>query len=59
TVLGDIIGRNYQKSLKGMKTMNSCKLIHEEFLLQRWIMVTEGDGTYLVPIIADDGEFSR
>ena len=32
---------------------------HEEFLLQRWIMVTEGDGRYVVPIIADDGEFSR
>ncbi|EFI4198869.1 hypothetical protein GXU17_001342 [Escherichia coli] len=55
----DITWRNYQKSLKGMKMMNSCKLIHEEFLLQRWIMVTEGDETYVVPIIADDGEFSR
>mgnify|MGYP001623951122 FL=1 len=22
-------------------------------------MVTEGDGRYVVPIIADDGEFSR
>ena len=42
-----------------MKTMNSCKFNHEEFLLQRWIMVTEGDGRYVVPIIADDGEFSR
>ena len=42
-----------------MKMMNSCKLIHEEFLLQRWIMVTEDDGRYVVPIIADDGEFSR
>ncbi|HID5970753.1 TPA: hypothetical protein ACXGUN_001660, partial [Escherichia coli] len=59
TVLGSITWRNYQKSLKGMKMMNSCKLIHEEFLLQRWIMVTEDDGRYVVPIIADDGEFSR
>ncbi|HFP1771209.1 TPA: hypothetical protein ACHKEB_002429, partial [Escherichia coli] len=59
TFLGDIIGRNYQKSLKAMKMMNSCKFNHEEFLLQRWIMVTEGDGRYVVPIIADDGEFSR
>lgn len=42
-----------------MKMMNSCKLIHQEFLLQRWIMVTEDDGGNVVPIIADDGEFSR
>ncbi|EFI4021465.1 hypothetical protein GYM41_001738 [Escherichia coli] len=55
----DITRRHYQKSLKVMRTMHSYIFNHEEILLQRCIMVKEGDGVYVFPIIADDGEFSR